>query len=89
MSGIYAGAYSTTKYTSTYISESKKEQYTVIKARHIDTYHYHGSWFEYTWDLDLIDSDGKLVNKQLDTWGEHKSLVGKTIDYDGNVFKVV
>lgn len=88
MSGIYTGAYSTTKYSPTYIPEKRiKELYIVISATHIDTYHYHGSWFEYTWDLILMDSKGNRINKQLDTWNEYHKLSGSTIEYDGNVFK--
>lgn len=90
MSGTYAGAYSDKKYSSPYIPEEKTQKiYTVMSAKHIDTYHYHGSWFEYAWELSLVDSQGNKVKSTMDTWDEHKQLTGKQIEYDGNVFRLL
>lgn len=89
MGGTYTGAYTTTKSPPNNILANKiKELYTVVNATHIYTYHYHGSWFEYTWDLILMDQNGNQINKQLDTWDEYQRLTGSVIEYDGDVFRV-
>jgi hypothetical protein len=86
----YNGAYSNRKYSSTNIIEEKmKEELQVLEGKFLDSYHYHGSRFEYTWELTLIDSEGKITIRKLDTWREYKSLSGETIMFNGDVFEVV
>lgn len=90
MSGTYSGAYTTTKYPPECTPTKKtKEIYTVVSAAHIDTYHYHGSWFEYTWEMILTDLNGNRIIKKLDTWDTYHKLSGKVIEYDGSVFRVI
>ncbi len=92
MGGTYAGAYSDGKYPRPGVVTKKTlETYKVLESEFIDSYHYHGSWFEYTWKLKLIDSNGNIVEKTLDTWREYprlETLNGRTIVYNGNTFEV-
>lgn len=36
-----------------------EKEYKVLKSKHIDTYHWHGSMFEYVWELTLKDLGGR------------------------------
>ncbi|AFV21541.1 MULTISPECIES: hypothetical protein [Bacillus] len=53
--------------------------YKVLSAKKVDVYHYHGSWFEYTWKLKLMDENGEIIECKEDTWDDFKSLDGKNI----------
>lgn len=89
MGGTYAGAYSDYTYPLSNTSEKKSiEVYTVLSAKHIDTYHFHGSLFEYTWELKLLDQFGNTDTRKMDTWVDYRQLAGKKINYDGNVFRL-
>jgi hypothetical protein len=73
------------------------KKYTVLSAEHIDTWHYHGSWFEYLWKLKLEDEEGNIKERKIDTHtsfyykGGADYLVGKTIEVDEkfDLFEVV
>lgn len=71
------------------MNKERKEYYTVVSAERINVYHYHGSWFEYTWNLLLKSENGEDVRGEFDTWYNYQSLNGKMIEYDGNIFKVI
>lgn len=89
MGGTYAGAYSDGRYPSPGIVTKKvMETYKVLEAEFHDSYHYHGSCFEYTWKLKLEDSNGNVVERKLDTWRDYNDLEGKVILYDGTTFNV-
>jgi hypothetical protein len=86
----YDDAYSTTKFPRSGVNFKKtKEVFEVIEGNFVDSYHYHGSWFEYTWDLILKNTYGKIINKKLDTWRSYGELKGKRIEFDGTIFKVI
>lgn len=88
----YDGAYSTPKVAPSNPEKPKvKKKYKVLEANIADVYHYHGSWFEYTWDLTLQDENSQVIKEKLDTWYEYKpeQLVNQTIEYDGTTFDVV
>ncbi|GAA4879571.1 hypothetical protein GCM10023310_69690 [Paenibacillus vulneris] len=86
----YDSAYHSEKFPeNSEITNSIIEQYEVISGRQIDVYHYHGSWFEYTWELTLRDNEGIIVKKDLDTWNNYNSLDGEKIEYDGYIFKAI
>lgn len=86
----YDGAYTTRRYSSMAIPTNKEEKvYEVLDSKFIDSHYYHGSWFEYTWELTLKDKDGKIVTKRLDTWSDYQSLNGSTIKYDGTTFNKI
>jgi len=70
-------------------TKKEKEVYEVLDSKFIDSHHYHGSWFEYTWELTLKDSNGDIVTKTLDTWREYAFLNGSTIVYDGTKFNQI
>jgi hypothetical protein len=90
MMSTYDGAYQNRKNSSVLIIEEKiKEHYRVIKGRLIDSYHYHGSWFEYTWELTLENSKGEIKERKLDTWDDYDSLSAATIEFDGKIFKTI
>lgn len=86
----YDGAYRSLK-ASNYrgVSKREKEQYHVIRGSFIDSHHYHGSWFEYTWLLELECDNGEITTKKLDTWEYFSELNGQKIEYDGTVFTVI
>ncbi|MED3976132.1 hypothetical protein P4639_22300 [Priestia megaterium] len=66
-----------------------KRRYRVTEAKFIDSYHYHGSWFEYDWEMTL-ELVGVKIQRTYSTWTEYKSLVGKVIEVDEQgLFKVV
>lgn len=92
MGGTYAGAYSDGRYpSSSVVTKKTLETYKVLESELIDSYHYHGSWFEYTWKLKLLDSNGDIVEKELDTWRGYpklKNLNGKVITYNGITFEI-
>lgn len=70
----------------------RNKVYTVAKATQVDVYHYHGSWFEYTWDLTLVDEEGMEVKGKYDTWTGFKNLEGKQIklsNMEALIFDVV
>ena len=85
----YNGAYSNRKSSATFVEEKIKEELLVFDGKFLTSYHYHGSWFEYTWELILIDSEGNFTSRKLDTWKDYKSLNGETIMFNGDVFEVV
>jgi hypothetical protein len=82
MMSTYDGAYQKRKNSSAHIIEEKiKEHYRVIKGRLIDSYHYHGYWFEYTCELTLENSKGEITERELDTWDDY--------EFDGKIFKTI
>lgn len=85
----YDGAYSVKNFPNHQAELKRKQRFKVIDAKRIDVHHYHGSWFEYTWDLTLKDCLGKIVTKKLDTYKSYTTLDGKYIDYDGDVFEAI
>lgn len=59
--------------------------FTVVSAKQIDVYHYHGSWFEYEYELTIEDENGNVKSGAFDTWDNPHidgGLVGKTISID-------
>lgn len=66
--------------------------YTVISARQTDIYHFHGSWFEYDFQMNLKDEDGNIVSAVLSTWDNpdmHNKFIGKKIKITKGYFRVV
>lgn len=53
--------------------------YLVEKAERLNVYHYHGSWFEYTWKVTMKDEFGKTIEGEFDTWRHYMSLDGMYI----------
>ncbi|MGG1650524.1 hypothetical protein ABHN03_25325 [Paenibacillus sp. NRS-1775] len=87
--GTHSEAYTDNEYPSTYKpTKINKDVYTVLKVVSVEIYHYHGSWFKYEYDLDLLDAGGKVLKMKIDSWNEYEDLLGKVIEYDGNVFTV-
>lgn len=73
-----------------YFEENKvKERYRVKESKFINSYHYHGSWFEYTWELNVENEHVKATTLKLCTWNSYKDLANKEIEYDGRLFVVV
>jgi hypothetical protein len=86
----YDGAYNGKNNSSTNVIEKKvKEQYQVLEAKFINSYHYHGSMFEYTWEMTLLNNKGETINRKFDTWRDYETLDGTTIEYNGNTFSVI
>lgn len=75
------------------VIDESKSYYEVIEAKLIDSYYYHGSFFEHTWRMKLKDSDGNIHEKELDTpggyWEENKNYVGKIIEVVDGSFTVL
>lgn len=86
----YDGAY-TNKETNSSVLNRKTEQFKVCGAEFIDSYHYHGSWFEYTWKLQLEDKVGTVFVREMDTWVSYKpnELIGNMITYNQTVFELM
>jgi hypothetical protein len=63
----------------------------VIKARKLDVHHYHGSWFEYVWEITFEDEETKtLYTWTMYTWNDYDSLEGKIITIkDDHRFEVM
>lgn len=76
MGGTYAGAYSNSS-GSLYNDHKKKKRIKIAKAKRIDVYHYHGSWFDYTWELTSITDITHTVETSVDY--SEDQLVGKEI----------
>lgn len=88
----YDGAYTTKKYPHHQPQQPKvQERYRVLEATLVDSYHYHGSMFEYTWDLKLEDADGNITQQNLDTWRDYtpEQIVNKAIEHNGTTFTLI
>lgn len=78
---------------SYYLEKGKK--YKVQSANFIKSYHYHGSWFTYTWAMKLQTEDGRVLEGRYDTSSDYNDLVGKYIQHynflksQGIDFKVI
>lgn len=67
-----------------------KVKYLVKNAKRMDVYHYHGSWFEYTWEIEAENlEDGSVFKGKLETSTDYKSLIGKIISHSDGYFKVI
>lgn len=73
-----------------YSKEHKIKKYKVLSSEHLDTYHYHGSWFEYDWEIEAINLEtNEKETLKICTWRPYSELNGKIIEYDGQRFTVV
>lgn len=67
-----------------------KVKYLVKHAERTDVYHYHGSWFEYTWEIEAENlEDGSSFKGKLETSTDYKGLLGKVISHSDGYFKVI
>lgn len=55
------------------------KRYKVLSAKLNNTYHYHGTHFDYSYFLELLSEDGRTVSNSYWTSDYTPSLVGKTI----------
>lgn len=53
--------------------------YKVLSATFVNSYHYHGSMFDYTWKLTLTDENGEVIECVEDTLSDYDDLEGKYI----------
>lgn len=76
MGGTYAGAYGSSS-GSLYNNSKKKKHIRVAEAKRVDVYHYHGSWFEYTWELTSIADITHTVDTSVNY--SEDQLIGKEV----------
>lgn len=72
-----------------YEKEKDDGIYTVVRSTFVESYHYHGSSFEYTWDLVLRAKNGEELQKRVDTTSRYENLNGKTVELGRFGFDVV
>ncbi|MFJ8528540.1 hypothetical protein [Bacillus sp. NPDC094106] len=53
--------------------------YKVLSATFVKAYHYHGSMFDYTWKLTLMDENGETIECVEDTLSDYDDLEGEYI----------
>ena len=63
--------------------------YRVIEANRVNVYHYHGSWYEYEWQMVVEDEKGKRVAGCFSTSTSYDQLRGKNVRQGMFYFNVV
>jgi len=53
--------------------------YKVVKAKLLDCYHFHGSWFEYDYELELEDENGNVTSGKYST-SDNPDIHNKFVD---------
>jgi hypothetical protein len=64
---------------STLINEEETLMYKIISANFLDSWHYHGSWFEYKYNLRLL-KDGIEEQKVLWSYDYYRDFDGETLE---------